>query len=211
VIPSGQIIPDASTASPRLENQATTAAFTGSTCNKISASESIYDSLKTKIMKNLFCPLLIAACLAWLSTGCATNELPKPEISVLSPKVDLSGLKKYYVARDDESGTQDEKHLRGLHAMQEALTDHGMPATSGLLSAMPADTDCKVIIHDKWFWDVQWYLLSLDISFYDARSNALLASGHDRRALPAIRRDPEFMANELIETILPAPGGTKNP
>jgi hypothetical protein len=51
----------------------------------------------------------------------------------------------------------------------------------------------------------------LDISFYDARSNELLASGHDRRALPAIRRDPEFMANELIETILPAPGGTKNP
>ena len=119
-------------------------------------------------------------------------------------------MKHFYVSRDDEGGAQDEKHLRGLHAVQEALSDHDLPATSGLLSAMPANTECKVIIHDQWFWDVQWYLLSLDIQFYDARSNALLASGHDRRALPAIRRDPEFMANELIEAILPAVGGAKN-
>ena len=162
-------------------------------------------------MKNPFCPLLIAACLAWLSTSCATNELPKPEISVQSPKADLSGLKKFYVSRDDESGSQDEKHLRGLHAVQESLTDHDMKATSGLLSAMPADTECKVIIHDKWFWDTYWYLLSLDVKFYDTRSGALLASGSDRRALPAIRRDPEFMANELIEAIIPPSGGIKNP
>jgi hypothetical protein len=162
-------------------------------------------------MRKLICPLLIAACLAWLTTGCATNELPKPEISTQSPGTDLRGLKNFYVSRDDEAGAQDEKHLRGLHAVQEALTDHGMPATSGLLSAMPADTDCKVIIHDKWFWDTYWYLLTLDIKFYDAHSGALLASGSDRRAHPAIRRDPEFMANELIEAIFPASGGTKNP
>jgi hypothetical protein len=162
-------------------------------------------------MNKLFCPLLIAACLTWLTTGCATNELPKPEINAQNIKGDFSGLKKYYVARDDEAGAQDDKHLRALHAVQEALTDHGMPATSGLLSAMPADTDCKVIIHDKWFWDTYWYLLTLDVKFYDARSGALLASGSDRRALPAIRRDPEFMANELIEAIFPATGGTKNP
>ncbi len=162
-------------------------------------------------MKNLFCPLLIAACLAWLITGCATNELPKPEISTQNIRGDFSGLKKYYVSRDDEAGAQDENHLRALHAVQESLTDHDMKATSGLLSAMPADTDCKVIIHDKWFWDTYWYLLTLDIKFYDAHSGALLASGHDRRALPAIRRDPEFMANELVEAIFPATGGTKNP
>ena len=123
----------------------------------------------------------------------------------------MHGLKKFYVMRDDEAGAQDDKHLRGLHAVQETLTDHGMPATSGLLSAMPADTECKVIIHDKWFWDTYWYLLSLDIKFYDTRSGALLASGYDRRALPAIRRDPEFMADELIEAIIPTSGGVKNP
>jgi hypothetical protein len=27
----------------------------------------------------------------------------------------------------DEGGTQDEKYLRGLHAVQEALTDYGIP------------------------------------------------------------------------------------
>jgi len=161
-------------------------------------------------MKKLFFPLLMAACLAWLTTGCSTTVLPKPEISTQSTKADLSGLKKFYVLRDDEAGAQDEKHLRGLHAVQDVLTDHGMPATSGLLSAMPADTECKVIIHDHWFWDVHWYLLSLDIKLYDAHSGALLASGFDRRAHPTIRRSPEFMANELIEAIFPASGGAKN-
>ena len=164
-------------------------------------------------MKKLFCPLLITSCLAWLTTGCATNhnQLPKPEISTQSPRADLSGLKKFYVSRDDEAGTQDEKHFLGLHAVQDVLTDHGMPATSGLLSAMPTDTECKVIIHDKWFWDVHEYLLSLDIKFYDAHSGALLASGHDRRAHPTIRRSPEFMANELIEAIFPTSSGANNP
>jgi hypothetical protein len=162
-------------------------------------------------MKNLFFPLLIAGCLAWLSSGCATNELPKPEISTQSPTADLSRFKHFYVSRDDEADARDQKHLRGLNAVQQALTDHGMSAASGLPSAAPANTECKVVIHDKWFWDVQWYLLSLDISFYDARSNALLASGHDRRALPAIRRDPEFMANELIEAILAGSSGAQQP
>jgi len=183
----------------------------GSLAMNLSESESIYASLRTKIMKKLFCPLFMSACLTWLTTGCATNELPKPEITTQSPTADLSQLKHFYASRDDEAGAQDEKHLRGLHAVQEALTDHGMPATSGLLSAMPANTECKVIIHDKWFWDTYWYLLSLDVKFYDTRSGALLASGSDRRALPAIRRDPEFMANELIEAIIPPSGGIKNP
>jgi len=125
--------------------------------------------------------------------------------------VEMSRMKTFYVSRDDESGAQDEKHLKTLHAVQEALTEHGFPATSGLLSAMPADTECKVIIHDKWFWDTYWYLLFLDIKFYDAHSGTLLASGHDVRSAPPTRRDPDFMANELIETLFPASvGGTKH-
>lgn len=159
-------------------------------------------------MKKLLCPLLIAACLAWLSTGCASIQ---PGITTQTPTVHMSGLKKCYVSRDDEAGAQDEKHLKTLHAVQEALTEHGFPATSGLQSAMPTDTECKVIIHDKWFWDMEWYLLYLDIKFYDARSGKLLASGHDVRSAPITRRSPEFMANELIEAIFPASGGGTKP
>jgi hypothetical protein len=161
-----------------------------------------------KPMKTLLCPLLLVA---WLTAGCVHTQLPKPEIATLSPSVDLSRLKTFYVSRDNESGAEGKKHSLGLSAVQDVLTDHGMPATSGLLSAMPTDTECKVIIHDKWFWDVHWYLLSLDIKFYDPHSGALLASGHDRRAHPSIRRSPEFMANELIEAILPPSGRAKNP
>ena len=158
-------------------------------------------------MKKLIWALII---LAGLTAGCMTN-IPKPEISVHYPTTDISGIKKFYVARDDEPHAQDEKHLRGLHAVQEALIEHGFPATSGLLSAMPSDTECKVIIHDRWFWDLAWYQLSLDLQFYDAHSGVLLASGHSRRDAPTIRRSPEFMAYELVEAIFPATiGGSKH-
>lgn len=198
--------------------------------------------LKSKIHANkLFYPLLIVVCLAWLTTGCVHTYPAKPEISTQSPKSDLSGLKKFYVFRDDEADAQDEKHLpglrgqnevegpplwpaylfvpalqnekhrRALHAVQEALTEHGFPATSGLQSGMPADTEYKVIIHDTWFWVFEWFLLSLDIKFYDVHSGALLASGHLKRAHPSIRRDPEFMANELIEAIFSTSGGGTSP
>jgi hypothetical protein len=160
-----------------------------------------------KIISKLFFPALLAASLAWLTTGCASIQ---PGITTQTPAVHMNEFKKFYVSRDDEAGAQDEKHLKTLHAVQEALTEHGFPATSGLQSAMPADTDCKVIIHDKWFWDMAWYLLYLDVKFYDAHSGALLASGHDCRSAPATRRDPDFMSNELIESVFPASvNGTK--
>jgi hypothetical protein len=147
--------------------------------------------------------LLIAALLVCFVTGCQTYTLPKPEISVQHPTAELNRLKKFYVVRDEEKGAQDEKHLRGLHAVQNVLTDNGMQATSGLLSAMPVDTEYKVVIHDKWFWDTYWYLLSLDIKFYDVHSGRLLASGYSRRAPPPIRRSPETMANEVFDAIFP--------
>src|SRR5664280_980598 len=108
-------------------------------------------------MKKLLCPLLIAA---WLTSGCASTQLPKPQVSIQSPRSDMSGLKTFYVSREHEAGAENERHLQGLHAVQAALADHGMPAASGLLSAMPTDTGCKVIIRDHWFWDTYWYLLS---------------------------------------------------
>jgi hypothetical protein len=161
-------------------------------------------------MKRVFCPLLV---IVWLTAGYATAQPPKPEISIQSPKSDMSGIRTFYVACDNEAGShkEKEKHKLALNAVQKALTDHGMPATSGLLSAMPAGTESKVIIQDRWFGYTDEYLPSLDIKFYDARSGALLASGQDKRTQPAIRRSPEFVANELIEAIFPvASGGKKN-
>lgn len=162
-------------------------------------------------MKKLLCSLSLTVSLAVLINGCVSYQLPKPEIATQSSKSDLSAFKKFYVIRDDESGAQDEKHVLVLQAVQDVLSDHGMPATAGPLSATPKDTECKVIIHDTWFWDMHWYLLSLDVKFYDATSNTLLATGYDRRAQPSIRRSPEFMANELIEAIFPTSAGTKMP
>jgi hypothetical protein len=167
---------------------------------------------KSNFLSAGFCPLLIAACFACLTTGCG-NGAPDltPGIKTQLPTVDFSGMRKFYVSRDVESKAPDDEHLESLRAVQDALTGHGMPATSGLLSAMPADTQCKVLIHDQWFWDMGSYLLWLDIKFYDARSGALLASGHDLRSAPPTRRSPAFMANELIEAIFPATAGGTRP
>ena len=106
---------------------------------------------------------------------------------------------------------QDEKHLQGLHAVQEALTDHGMAATSGLLSAMPADTDCKVIIHDRWFWDTYWYLCPWISTFTMLAPVPYWLPGMISEPFRDIRRTPEFMANELIAAIFSVPAVTKSP
>ena len=148
--------------------------------------------------------ILFLSGLACLSSGCATYTLPKPVFLIQSPKVDFKELKKLYISRDDEADAQGERTLRVFRAVQEALAGQGIPTTYGLLSAMPSDTECKVLINDKWWWDMDWYLLSLDIKFYDARSGKLLAFGYTRRAHPTIRRSPEFMTNELIDAIFPA-------
>jgi hypothetical protein len=158
-------------------------------------------------MKTIHYSILLALLLTWLTTGC---ESIKPGVAVKYPTVDMSKFKTFYVARDDDSDAQNERHVRTLHAVQDALADHGMAATSGMQSAIPANTDCKVIIHDKWFWDLSWYLLYLDIKFYDARSGQLLASAHDVRSAPGDRRDPDYMANEALESILHPTSGFIN-
>lgn len=155
--------------------------------------------------KPLFRPLLVAALLVCLAPGCATRAfVPRPDLSAQPPTVNMNGMRKFYVAHEEEAGRQDDRHLRSLHAVERALTDHGFPAASGLISAMPTDTDCKVLIQDHWFWDTYWYLLSLDVKFYDARSGNLLASVRERRAPPVMRRSSEFMANEVVEAVFPS-------
>ena len=162
-------------------------------------------AVESQSRKQLFCPLLVAVFLACLAPGCATQVfVPKPDLSAQSPTVNMSGMKKFYVVHAEEAGGQDDKHARSLHAVEQALTDHGFSAASGLVSAMPSDTDCKVTVHDHWFWDTYWYLLSLDLKFYDARSGNLLAAGHERRAPPVMRRTAEFMANEVVEAVFPS-------
>ena len=133
--------------------------------------------------------------------------MPKPEISANhSLGADLSKVKKFYIAYDKEPN---ERHARTLRAVQASLASRGT-AGMGLGSAMPPDTECKVVVEDHWFWDVHWYQLKLEISLFDARTGALLGSGSSRRADPSLRRGPEFMANEVLDAIYRAPELPRN-
>jgi hypothetical protein len=150
--------------------------------------------------------LFLASVLIVLCCGCA-SMVPKPEISATrSLGADLGKLKKFYIAYDKEPN---ERHARTLRAVQTSLASRGT-AGMGMPSGMPPDTECKVVVRDHWFWDLQWYQLKLEISLFDPHTGALLGSGSSQRADPSLRRGPEFMANEVLDAIYRAPELPKN-
>jgi hypothetical protein len=124
--------------------------------------------------------------------------MPQPEKHAARYE-DLTKLKIYYVTPEKPSEKANERHQKTLEAVEDALRGRGYTVASGSASAMPADTQCKVLVNDHWFWDMGWYLLRLDLQMLDARNGTLLADGWVRRAAPSLRREPAFMANELLD------------
>lgn len=138
-----------------------------------------------------------AAASLLISSGCA-SMVPKPEISASRLSgADLSALKTFYIAYEKQPT---ERQTRTLKAVEAAVGAHGS-VSMGPQSAMPADTDCRVVVKGHWFWDLGWYQLKVEVSLYNARTGVLLGTGSSRRADPSLRREPEFMANEVVDAI----------
>src|SRR5215217_3717918 len=68
---------------------------------------------------------------------------------------DLQALRTYYVVRDKQTDATD--------AVQKELARRGFAATSGPKSSMPSETQCKVLVQDKWWWDITPYLMDLKV------------------------------------------------
>jgi hypothetical protein len=84
--------------------------------------------------------------------------------------------------------------------IRDELARRGVTVATGPESARPTPVDTIVTYEDRWMWDMAMYLLSLNISFRDGTTNALLASGQSYR--PSLeRKEPPAVVKEVLDEI----------
>lgn len=132
--------------------------------------------------------LLLGALL--LVGGCANQTS-----ATLSPGVDLSKVKSFYVVKF----AADKNAIDVL--IRDRLTKLGYTAKSG--PEMPAadyNTDVVVTYRDKWVWDITMYMIDLTITFRAPDSGFPMASGYSMHASLS-RESPERMVEEVLTSI----------
>ena len=120
--------------------------------------------------------------------GCATLSASK------APDAHLDTLKTFYVVRQPK----DSKGIEKLFA--DRLTTMGRKATFGDAPGLPEPVDAVVTYQDKWMWDINMYLIQLDVQIRDGKTGEILASGTSMR--PSLeRKSPEAMVEETLKEI----------
>ena len=139
---------------------------------------------------------IVAFAAAVAVAGCAINR----EGASVSPDVDMSRLKTYYVVRfaPDDRGIQE--------VIAAVLRKRGLEASSGSEGDAPKDAQVIVPYQDKWTWDMTMYMIELKIYFREPETGRLLAMGTSRHTSLS-RRSPEEMAAEVLANIFK--GGVK--
>jgi hypothetical protein len=160
--------------------------------------------LPTSLLRSLgVMPLRMLLCLAaFLAlSGCAINR----EGASVSPDVDLSHLKRFYVVKF----APDDRGVNRLIADQLAL--RGLQATTGPEANAPKDVDAIVTYRDKWQWDITMYLIELTIDIREPQTEVLLATGKSLHT-SLTRRSPEEMTAEVLGNLFrgskPAPAAS---
>ena len=142
-------------------------------------------------MKSIKALVMLLVMVSIAATGCA--RLSKLTARV-TPNTDLSKCETYYVIR----------HTKDVRKIDEIIRSEmqvmGLKAESGTLSSKPLDIGIIVTYEDRWTWDMSNYLLSLTIDLRDSKNNVLLATGQSYRT-SMVRKSPEFMAREILESI----------
>jgi predicted CopG family antitoxin len=62
------------------------------------------------------------------------------------------------------------------------------------------DYDVKIIYGGQWQWDMTWYLLNVDIRFYEKEPSLLLASAYSHRT-SLVRKNPTEVVDEAISAL----------
>ena len=137
--------------------------------------------------------LVAVATMAAAGGGCSHQITGGPESGV-----DMGRYQSFYVVSEKADSDV-------AAALVKDLSTRGLSVTRGPdSSASSSPSDCKVVFHDKWMWDMTMYLLELKLEMVDARSGALLASGRCYRT-SVVRKSPEVMVKEITDLIF----GTK--
>jgi predicted CopG family antitoxin len=62
------------------------------------------------------------------------------------------------------------------------------------------DYDVKIVYGGQWQWDMTWYLLNVDIRFYEKEPSLLLASAYSHRT-SLVRKNPTEVVDEAISAL----------
>jgi hypothetical protein len=122
--------------------------------------------------------------------GCVVDR----ESASVSPDVNLSRLKKLYVAKfaPDGRGVNDLIALELRRMGFEVATGPDIPATT--------DADAIVTYRDRWRWDITMYMLELRIFVRDPKTDGVLAVGNSSHGTLS-RKSPEEMVAEVLSNI----------
>lgn len=134
---------------------------------------------------------LIWAC--FIFTGCATATVG----GYVVPGAKLPNPGTYYVVFDPSDD-------RATHELiRTSLEQRGLDAKSGFADRMPNGVDVVVRYGSRWQWDITWYLLELDVRFYEPESSLLIASANSLRTSLA-RKSPDDVVAEVLNQLFPA-------
>jgi hypothetical protein len=132
--------------------------------------------------------VVLAACIAVFSTGCAVNRAT----ANVSPDADLTKIKTFYVVQQPK----DERGIEKIIA--ENLTARGFSAKSGPeIATMPAGIDAVVTYVDRWMWDITMYLLELTVTIRNPSNNFPLATANSYHT-SLMRKAPPEMVDEVL-------------
>lgn len=133
--------------------------------------------------------LLLVLAAAVLLAGCSSLS------SHQNPTVDFSKFKRYYV----------EHRLTDNHNLdQQIVADlqrRGLEASCGHLTMLPEKVDVIVGYEDRWTWDFKSYLIELNVTVREARSNKLIAAATFRNPGPRTQ-DPAVMIRKILNSFL---------
>ncbi len=115
------------------------------------------------------------------------------------PKADIASRKHIFVEHRlaDSYGVADEI-ARQLRAM-------GYDASAGALTMMPIGTELIVSYEDMWTWDFSTYMIEIDLQVRSARTDKILAVGHDFRPGAQFGHPPGDMIHELLAKLFKRP------
>lgn len=120
--------------------------------------------------------------------GCSSNI---GGYVVPGASIDRNLVYKIEKEKDDERGLAEiifrQLKKKGLNVILES------PDTS-------KDYDIKVVYGGQWQWDVTWYLLNVDIRFYEKEPSLLIASAYSHRT-SLVRKSPEEVVDEAISAL----------
>ncbi len=140
--------------------------------------------------------LLLA--LGLLLSGCTSLQIQ------MDPSADLSHVKTVFV----EHRLADDHHLDELITAE--LNTLGIQATSGPLTMQPDRVDAIISYTDRWEWDFKSYLIDLNLSVRDGRTDKLLAEvGYYRPSVAS--KTPQSMLHEMLPPLFKARNGHHKP